>query len=248
MKKGCLIALVIVGVLLAVAAWKIVPIVRQAIQFAQEMAVVFDDFQQQSDQLNQDYPFTEPDEITLTDQQMQKFIAVRRRLNDTISSTPFLQKMKELNQAEQTDQESSRQGITEWLSDVSTSVRQVITVFFDALGQQQISPDQYNYTSSIFISVLSRELDQGNFKDEISEDFSLNIRKIMLEAEQRNNEIFQIKQKVLVLEPENYNGILEIITPHVAEFGAIQESFYFDMFITGAFADFQMQNTSQTDR
>ena len=248
MKKGCLIALVIVGVLLAVAVWKIGSLVRKGIQFAQEMAVVVEDFQQQSAQLNQEFPFTEPAEITLTDQQMQAFIAVRRQLNDTINSTPFLQKMKELNQEEQTDQETTSQGISEWFADMVTSFQQVSSDFFATLRQQQISPDQYTYSSSIIISVLSRELDQGNFKDEISEDFSLNIRKMMLEAEKKNTEIFQIKQKVLALESENYSVILEIITPHVAEFGEIEESFYFDMFITGFLAEFSMQNPSPTDR
>jgi len=248
MKKGCLIALVIVGVLLAVAVWKIGSLVRKGIQFAQEIQVIVEDFQQQSDQLNQDYPFTEPAEVTFTDQQMQTFMAVRRQLNDTISTSPFLQKMKEFEQMEESGSDPSISDIVELLSNITPSIKQVGSVFFDNLREQQISPDQYNYSSSIVISVLSRELDQGNFKEEISDDFSVNIRKMMLEAEQNNLEIFQVKQKILALEPENYNGILEIISPHVAEFGDIEESFYFDMFITGAFAEFQTQNTYQTDR
>ena len=248
MKKGCLIALVIVGVLLAVAVWKIGSLVRKGIQFAQEIQVIVEDFQQQSDQLNQDYPFTEPAEVTFTDQQMQTFMAVRRQLNDTISTSPFLQKMKEFEQREESGSDPSISDIVELLSNITPSIKQVGSVFFDNLREQQISPDQYNYSSSIVISVLSRELDQGNFKEEISDDFSVNIRKMMLEAEQNNLEIFQVKQKILALEPENYNGILEIISPHIAEFGAIEESFYFDMFITGIFAEIQKQNTYQTDR
>jgi len=248
MKKGCLIALVIVGLLLAVAGWKIVSMVRKGIEFARELTVVVEDFQQQSDQLNQEYPFTEPAEITLTDQQMQQFMSVRRQLNDTLSGSPVAQKMKEFEQMDDTGSNPSFKDFAELLSNIIPSVKQVGAVYFENLQEQQISPDQYNYTTSIVIGVLSRELNQGNFKDEISDDFSINIRQMMLEAEQKNSEIYQIKQKILVMEPENYNGLLEIITPYVAEFGDIEESFYFDMFIGGDFAEFQTHNTYQTDR
>ncbi len=140
MKKGCLIALLIVGVLLGIGIWKIAPIFKQALQFAQEMAVIAEDFKQQTDQLNRDYPFTESAEITFTDQQMQTFMAVRRQLNDSISTSPFLQKMKEFKQMEEGGSDPSISDIVELLSNITPSIKQVGSVFLITCESSRYHP------------------------------------------------------------------------------------------------------------
>ncbi|MBN1764733.1 MAG: hypothetical protein JW860_05700 [Sedimentisphaerales bacterium] len=243
MKKGCFIVIVIVVIGSIWAFFKIHSLVKKMEAFGKEFEQVITEIRDNTKELNTQYPFEQPKLISLTENQIQSFFAVRRELNITVKNTEMAQLMKKFEQAEDSETEPDFGDFTDLFKSILPSVRTISDQYFTSLDLQHLSPDEYSYISGVTIGLIAIELDKGNFKDVVSEDFSLEIRKMMLNAEQNQKLLFLYKQNLLELPDQSYEAVYQVVAPHISDFNEIEDSFYFDMFVT----DFLDMDDSYTD-
>lgn len=247
MKKGCVIALGIFVVLVGIGVWKISGLIKKGMAFAEELQALQVEIQQQTDELNAQYAFTEPDPPAISTGQMEKYLTVRKKLNNAIADSQFYQNMKKMEAMEEQQQDPSWSDLTGLFESMAPSLNSILETYFSSLEEQKLSPQEYYYVSGITTSVISIELAKGNFNEEIPDELSHDLRKLMLDAEENNSRLYRYKQTVQNLEEQQYNQLVEAIKPYLSEFDTISRSFYFDAFIMELMSDTNMAASPTTD-
>ncbi|MBN2377389.1 MAG: hypothetical protein JXD22_13380 [Sedimentisphaerales bacterium] len=243
MKKGCIIVLIVFLALGVIGYLKIRSFIKQIQDFAREFEEIQVIVEENTEKLNEKYPFTEPETITLSNAQVESFFAIRRVLHEVIGNTEFYQHIKKLEETEETEKKPSFSDLTTLFSSMSSSFKAITEQYFASLDQQQLSPGEYEYLSRVITSVLEIELNKGNFKEEIEADLSRQILQTMLNAEQMELPLYQCKREIQALDEAAYAELVKAIVPFAAEFNQLTTSFYFDKFKM----DFQSELEQQSD-
>ncbi|MCF7958373.1 MAG: hypothetical protein K9M57_07995 [Phycisphaerae bacterium] len=229
MKKGCLITVGVVILLLGFGAWKLVGLFKDVTRFAEDMVALQVYIAKEEGRVNELYPFESPEAVSLTAGQVGTYMAVRTQLNKVVGTSELCQKMKEMESKDKAG-EAEFSDFKEMLGSIAPSAELIAKEYIKGLEGQSLSPDGFKYVTNVMLGVISIELDKENFNEEIPEDFSVQIGEMMLRAKQSGARLYQYKQELLAMEEGDYNAILDVVRPEAAAFGALADSFYFDMF------------------
>lgn len=162
--KGCLIALAIVGVLFVVFAIGAYFLFMKAKGFVEQYADAFGlspQMVEQVQELNEQYPFTPPEDGTISENQVLQYIAIKKEFIDRI--TRHEQEFKELEQL--ADQPNA--DVREYFETYSQALKILGDIrrdFLSSLENYEMSPEEYLYlTEKIYASSLgyAAEISEG---------------------------------------------------------------------------------------
>lgn len=173
-RKGCIIGLVIVGIITVVVVIGANMIFKKVKDFGEDYLGTFGASPKMIEkvkELNRDFPFEEPEDFTIKEDQIKRFIDIKRSFADRIKD--YEEEFKKLDEAKVQGEggfQEFRQAIN-----VLSDLRQD---FLAALGAHKMSPKEYRFLSvQIYTSYLglalqglesnikySSELNQENIK------------------------------------------------------------------------------------
>ncbi len=241
MKKGCLIAVVIIGLFLFAGIAGVGYLAKKMGGMAKEFQTTLAEMRQESDRLNAAYPFEEPAAIALTVPQVENLIAIRQELDQAASETAFFQKVKQFENQKDSGEKPGFKDVMTFFSSIASSMKQISQAWMTILDQHQVSPREYHYVSSVILSVIADELNQGRLKEEISTEMSRGLRRMILQAEEERTDLYQIYNAVQNLDEATHAQLVETIRPCLDKINQFEETLYFDAFLTNVQMNFSKE-------
>ena len=222
MKKGCLVIALIFVLLIGGAVFFVGKLAKNMMAMANEMEQLVKHVQQESDKLNQDFPFQEPEGFVLDPDRFDVYTNIRNAANDTLTQTELYNIFAK--------GEFSFSTIIHMSDTLVSSSRQVVDRLLDELGQNKMAFDEYSYINKIVSGVVVSEVEAGNPSSIIPADIVEKINK-MNESGNKQEDLFKYTREALKdMDQQTHNEILAQIQPKLSELFGQEHMLYFDVF------------------
>lgn len=170
-RKGCFIALGIVGVVIVIVIIGIYILFLKVKDFGEDYLGVLGvspKMMAEVEELNRDFPFEKPEDYSITEDQIIRFIAIKQNFADRIKE--YEKEFKKLDEAEA----QGESGFQEFRQAIKI-LAEVRNDFIEALRKNEMSPQEYRflsvqiYTSYLGLAQQGIERDAG-FPTEYNEE------------------------------------------------------------------------------